>query len=55
MQSSNLSQISKIIFVEKKLSCGEILGNVGNFFEKFGKFREILGNLEKFGEIFGMT
>ena len=31
IQSSCLSQISQIIFVEKKLSCGEILGN----FEKF--------------------
>ena len=31
-QSSYLSQISQIIFAEKKLSCGEILGN---FFEKF--------------------
>ena len=38
-----LSQISKIIFVEKKLSCGEILGNSG----------EILGNFEKFWEILG--
>ena len=34
-QSSYLSQISKIIFVEKKLSCEEILGN-------FEKFCEIL-------------
>ena len=39
--SSYLSQISQIIFVEKKLSCGEILGNFG----------EILGNFEKFWEI----
>ena len=43
-QSSYLSQISQIIFAEKKLSCGEILGN---FFEKFW---EILGNVEKFLE-----
>ena len=32
-----MSLISQIIFVDKKLSCGEILGN----FEKFG---EILGD-----------
>ena len=38
-----MSQISQIIFVEKKLSCGEILGNFG----------EILGNFETFWEILG--
>ena len=38
-----MSQMSQIIFVEKKLSCGEILG----------KFGEILGNFEKFWEILG--
>ena len=37
-QSSYLSRISRIIFVEKKLSCGEILGN-------FETLWEILGNL----------
>ena len=37
IQSSYLSQISQIIFVEKKLSCGEILGN-------FEKIWEIMGN-----------
>ena len=30
-QCSYLSQKSQIIFVEKKLSCGEILGNFGRF------------------------
>ena len=43
-QSSYLSKISQIIFVEKELSCGEILGN-------FEKFWEILRNFRKFGEI----
>ena len=46
-----MSQISQIIFVEKKLSCGDILGNfgailgnVGEILENFGKFWEILGD-----------
>ena len=43
IQSSYLSQISQIIFVEKKLVCGDILGNFG----------EILGNCGKFWEFFG--
>ena len=37
-QSSYLSQISQIIIVEKKLSCGEILGNFGEILGNFGKF-----------------
>ena len=44
-QSSNLSQISQIIFVEKKLSCGEILGN---FWKILGNFVKILRNFVKF-------
>ena len=43
-QSSYLSQISQIIFVEKKLSCGEILGNFGEILGNFGKFWEVLGD-----------
>ena len=38
-QSSYLSQISQIIFVEKKLLCGEILGKIGKFRENFGNLR----------------
>ena len=49
-QSSYLSQISQIIFVEEKLSCGEILGSFGEILENFGKFWEIL---ENFWEIWG--
>ena len=41
MQSSYLSQISQIIFVEKKLSCGKILGNFGGFWETLGCFATI--------------
>ena len=41
IQSSCLSQISQIIFVEKKLSCGEILGNFGGFWEILGDFATI--------------
>ena len=38
VKSSYLSQISQIIFVEKKLSCGEILGNFEQFWEILGDF-----------------
>ena len=34
-------KISQIIFVEKKLSCGEILGNFGKFWEILGHFATI--------------
>ena len=34
-QSSYFSRISQIIFVEKKLSCREILGNFGEFLVNF--------------------
>ena len=44
-QSSYLSQISQIIFVEIKLSCGEILGK---FWKKFGKIWEILRKIGRF-------
>ena len=37
-QSSYLSKISQIIFVEKKLSCGEILGKYGKFWEILPQF-----------------
>ena len=37
-QSSYLSKISQIVYVEKKLSCGEILGNFGEILGNFGKF-----------------
>ena len=37
-QSSYLSQISQIIFVEKKLSCEEILGNFEKFWEILPQF-----------------
>ena len=60
-QSSYLSQISQIIFMEKKLSCGEILGNIGKiwetekfwkifgkFWKNFGKFWEILPQVTRF-------
>ena len=40
-QNSYLSQISQIIFVEKKLSCGEILGNFEKFWEILGDFATI--------------
>ena len=40
-QSSYLSQISQTIFVGKKISCGEILGNFENFLEIFGDFATI--------------
>ena len=36
-----MSQISQIVFVEKKLSCGEILGNFEKFLEIFGDFATI--------------
>ena len=52
-QSSYLSQISQIIFVEKKLSCGEILGNFGEILGNFEKFWEILRIFGKFWEILG--
>ena len=41
IQSSYLSQISQVIFVEKKLSCGEILRNFGKFWEILGDFATI--------------
>ena len=44
-QSSYLSRISRVIFLEKKLTCGEKLGNFG---KNLGKFWEILWNFEKF-------
>ena len=44
-QSSYLSQISQIIFVEKKLSCGEILGNVGKFWEMLRNIGRFCHNL----------
>ena len=47
-QSSYLSQISQIIFVEKKISCGEILGRFGKFWRNFGKFWEFFGNFWRF-------
>ena len=37
-QTSHLSQISQIIFVEKKLSCGEILEKFWEIVRNFGKF-----------------
>ena len=40
-QSSFLSQISQIIFVKKKLSCGDILGFFGKFWEILGDFATI--------------
>ena len=40
-QSSYLSQISQTIFVEKKISCGEILGNFEKFLEILGDFATI--------------
>ena len=46
-QSSYLSQISQIIFVEKKWSFGEVLGKFGKISRNFGK---ILGNFGKFWE-----
>ena len=46
-QSSYLSQISKIIFLGKNLSCG-VLGKIGKCWRKFGKFRKILRNFGKF-------
>ena len=45
------SQISQIIFAEKKMSGGEILGNFGKFWEFlriFGKFWEILPQFTHF-------
>ena len=36
---SYLSQISQIIFVEKKLSCGEILEKIEKFWEILPQFR----------------
>ena len=41
-QSSCSSQISKIIFVEKKLSCGDILGNFLKFWEILENFATII-------------
>ena len=41
MQTSYLSQISQIIFVEKNLSCGEI----SDFCKEFEQFMEFYRNL----------
>ena len=49
-QSSYLSQISQILFVEKKFSGGEILGIFWEILENLG---EILGNFGRFWEILG--
>ena len=46
--SSYLSQISQIISVEKKLSCGEILGKFGKFWRNFGRFWENIRNFGRF-------
>ena len=37
-QSSYLSKYHKLYFVEKKLSCGEIMGNFENFWEILPQF-----------------
>ena len=47
-QSSYVLQISQIIFVEKELSCGEILGTIGKMFGNFGKLWEILPKFTRF-------
>ena len=50
-QSSYLSQISQILFVEKKLSCGkiwEIFEKIWEILRKFGKFWEILPQFTRF-------
>ena len=47
-QSSYLSRISQIIFMEKKLSWGELLGNLGKFWRNFGTYWEILRKFGKF-------
>ena len=36
-----MSQISRIIFVEKKLSCGEILGNFGEILGNFATIKAL--------------
>ena len=41
-QSSYLSQISQIIFLEKKLSCGEIFETFWEILRNFGRFCHIL-------------
>ena len=48
VQSSYLSQISQIIFAEKKMSGGEILGNFGEILGNFENFWEFSGNFGKF-------
>ena len=40
--------LSRIIFVEKKLSCGETLGNFWKFWRNFGIFGEILPQFTRF-------
>ena len=47
-QSSYLSQISQIIFVEKKLSSEDFLENFGDILGNFEKFWEILPQFMRF-------